>query len=80
MTDHESATYNLVGAARLVKVTPSTVRYWIMSGQLAASLVRGHWVIKEHDLIECDKTVKTKTRAGKRGPRGIFVRANPFTN
>jgi len=66
-------TFNLVGAARHVAVTPSAVRYWIISGSLPATLVNGHWVIRRDELEKANEAAQKKARAGLRGKRGTYV-------
>lgn len=65
---------NLVGAAALVGVGPSTIRYWVINGKLPAERVGQRWRIKATDVYAADEANRADTRAGKRGPRGRLVR------
>lgn len=70
----QDETLNLPAAARLVGVTTSAVRYWIITGLLKADYVRGHWVIRKDDVLQANSLAQTNPRAGARGKRGKYVK------
>lgn len=53
MTDtskETTQTLNLVTAAKIAKVTPGTIRYWILTGRLKGHQVGAYWTIMPEDL------------------------------
>lgn len=68
--DQSEGIVNLVGAAKMVGVGETAIRYWILTGLLPAKRNGWRWEIRKEDVVNANEKALANSRGGKRGRRG----------